>query len=175
MFKASIKHLRFLKNVKRWSIVPLHQKEDVAAHTFDVLCLVLKILNYHRMRNDLQFKYSLVMRVVQHDMGEAVTGDAPSTTKPPKNYTSYDEAGLVLKCADIMDQYLTLAMEIKVYGNKYAQEAIEVVSKEMDEALLVLNAYIIPTMSSKEVWKTIKDEALERPYLPALEGRTNVV
>jgi len=74
-----MRDVRRLAHVKRWAIVPKIKEQSVAEHSYFVALYTLKICKL--LEKSPKFCLSAVQYAMEHDAGEAFTGDIPSPLK----------------------------------------------------------------------------------------------
>lgn len=74
-----MRDVRRLSHVKRWAIVPKIKEQSVAEHSYYVALYTLKICQI--LEKSAEFSLKAVEYALQHDAGEAFTGDIPSPLK----------------------------------------------------------------------------------------------
>lgn len=125
----SLRWSRRLGIVPRWVVVPTIQHQTVAEHCFHVartaLWLVRLLPHMGEKGMDLSaYEHDILIEALRHDDDEAATGDNPSPTKGPKDFTTYNTLKLVVKVADMLESLAFLHEEMSM-GNRRVQEVTD--------------------------------------------------
>ena len=115
-------HLRRLRFVPRWGVVPTIKQQNVAEHCFGVVWVLIWL------HDQLQLAPSLldIRYAVSHDALEAVTGDHPSPSKPEVNYINMPVQKKLVKIADLVEMEMTLNEETKLGNVALADVTIDI-------------------------------------------------
>lgn len=133
---ASEEELRFLRDKKlrwgrrlsvvpRWSVVPTVRKQNVAEHSYHVVMLCMWMMPFLAGGSDLAFQWDVVRLALAHDLEEAADGDAPSPSRPVIDYSTADQAKVVVKVADILEAYLFMQEETCMGNTHNANPVID--------------------------------------------------
>ena len=125
-----MRDIRRLSHVKRWAIVPKIKDQSVAEHSYFVSLYTLKMCQ--ELGKSTEFSLNAVEYALQHDAGEAFTGDIPSPLKDivggikeaentikewmGLNLSITDEMSSIVHLADKLDALLWLIQEYRM-GN----------------------------------------------------------
>lgn len=125
-----ISHLRRIRYVPRWVIVPTINKQNVAEHSFHVAWLVAWLCN--RFKVPVTSK-RLVMALC-HDSYEAITGDVPTPAKtrkpvPKSSNLNYNIDKLLLKTADSLEALLFIKEEMDMGNNSLLDVYVDIVER----------------------------------------------
>lgn len=179
-------YARVLASVPRWSIVPVTRRQYVAEHSYFVSLYVAELLglsifdHWTAERKLAAIKYALI-----HDAGEARMGDTPGPVKRlTVNRPAFDEVEaavtrgmgytdrngfgwhtdseikLVVKAADLIDEFFYLNMEASM-GSKIVTNLVQQVEFRLLSALEKLpwdsdpNCYF----SARTLFAEISEEA----------------
>lgn len=122
----SLRWARRLGIVPRWVVVPTIQSQTVAAHVFNVTRTALWLVRTlpHVGGKGMSREYvehQVLIMALEHDDDEAVTGDSPSPTKAPKDFSAYSTTKLIVKVADMLES-LAFLHEEEMMGNRRIRE-----------------------------------------------------
>lgn len=88
-----------LSYVPRWTIVPMLRSQSVAEHTYRVAVIARDL----GLRLNVPGTGNLAaVSALYHDTEESVTGDIPSTAKPPTPWPD-TQVGVLVKLADMLE------------------------------------------------------------------------
>lgn len=125
MNDLELRKSRRLTFVPRWSVVPTIRKQQVDQHVYHSAQIVRWLLKQHMWMNDQAKTLEIVLKMLDHDNEEALTGDAPTPSKPMVAPFNAHQDYIVMKCADILEAICFLQEE-KAMGNVlYTQSVIE--------------------------------------------------
>ena len=99
-----------LQDVRRFSVRCTHQKQSVAAHTFNVMWI------YMWLREIIGYGGACgagLLEILVHDLDEALTGDVPAPAKGEgaRQYDGWTADRILVKLADKLEQWLFLHRE----------------------------------------------------------------
>lgn len=123
-----------LTYVPRWTIVPMMRHQSVAEHSFRV-ALIAQDLGWRINRPSLSL--SAAICALSHDAEESVTGDIPSTAKPPTPFPE-DAVGILVKLADLLEA----AGWVRMWGHG---PRIEVIAERIDSQVESLIQWAVGT------------------------------
>lgn len=123
----SLRWSRRLGIVPRWVVIPTIQNQTVAAHVFNVTRTALWLVRTlpHVGGKGMSREYvehQVLIMALEHDDDEAATGDSPSPTKAPKDFSAYSTTKLIVKIADMLES-LAFLQEEEAMGNRRVKEA----------------------------------------------------
>jgi len=99
-------------SVKRWHIITTSRSQSLAEHSFNVAQISLAILDEMRCGMREYWGGKVAQIALDHDLHEIIEGDAPSTTKPTKDWEGFFAGVLtpemIVKTADVLDAYVFL-------------------------------------------------------------------
>jgi 5'-deoxynucleotidase YfbR-like HD superfamily hydrolase len=109
---------RRLSFVPRWVVMPTIRKQNVAEHSFHVVCIADALIYSHVRRNNMSFRLQVLQSALYHDDDEAVTGDHPSPTKDAqrRDPSTLRDFEIVVKVADKIEAALFCSEE-QAMGN----------------------------------------------------------
>lgn len=91
-------------HVDRWHIVNTARRQSLAEHSYNVAMIAMDLCN--RLGKE-EWRERVAVMALHHDLEEVVTGDIPSSAKPPKMW----EPGpwtpeKIVKVADLIDAHV---------------------------------------------------------------------
>jgi len=124
MLERAHKKLRWLRRlsvVPRWTVVPTIQRQNVAEHTFHVVCTARWLVSVCAEATGKHYTDGQMLRLIDlcldHDADEAAKGDAPSPSKGMKRYEGINEMEAFVKVCDVLEAYAFITEDIQM-GNK---------------------------------------------------------
>ena len=134
--------LRTLSLVQRWAVIPTIQRQNVAEHSFHVLCVGMYYSQYLKAPISVD---TMARMAMEHDEPESITGDITANFKPKirEVLTEYEKS----KGFDMADSY----SECELIVLKLA---------DLTEALLFCNEELmLGNRRIRPVWDEIWDRA----------------
>lgn len=125
----NLRYSRRLSFVPRWSVMPTIRNQSVAEHSYHVTQIAVWLMTMHvSQSHGSQFPIRLldvVNLALNHDNYEAVTGDAPSPSKPGAgaNPKEADQTHVIVKVADILEA-IAFIWEEERLGNGFYMESV---------------------------------------------------
>ena len=105
-----------LSHIKRWAVIPTHQNQSVAEHSFNCVALLMWTADLLHVRFLLDKE--MIVAALIHDAEEAVTGDIPSPVKASvarndesKELESITARTVMLNLVDAMEAYVFMLHE----------------------------------------------------------------
>lgn len=98
-----------LSHVPRWSIIDIVKSQSVSDHAYRVARITQWILRHLVEQYGVSFSQTsadIIVAALAHDDDEALTGDIPTTTKPPSDVGEWPIEKVVIKLADVLEAYI---------------------------------------------------------------------
>lgn len=135
---------RRLSWVPRWTAMPVIRQQMVDAHSFHVVHIALWLTDFHKDNEALDFRGSVVMKALEHDIDEAVTGDHPSPNKKKREYQEHEQVAIIVKLADLLEAIAFVEEEYQL-GNRTLEQVGVVKRKEFHELWPLFKYSMLPT------------------------------
>lgn len=117
MTPTNPQHLRRLRFVTRWGVVPVIKPQTVAEHSFHVAWIYLNLCEFLHYAPSV----SEITGVLVHDSLEAVTGDIPSPNKPEEALENMSVHARLLKLSDLLEALMYINEE-QGFGAQHLDE-----------------------------------------------------
>lgn len=115
---------RRLSVVQRWGVLPTLRRQNVAEHSYHVAVTAKWLLTKANIKVSATFMNEVLLYALEHDIWEAASGDNPSPSKGPKDYSKLGPVELVVKLADLIESFWFLCEE-EAMGNRAAIKTVK--------------------------------------------------
>lgn len=132
-----IANYHMLARVTRWNTLWTIRPQSVAEHTFGVLWIYVFIC--HRLQ--LEPRADVMLKILEHDIEEAFTGDIPAPAMPEPNPEMLGTDDLMVLLADKLEAWLFLRTEARM-GNWSVKGVSNHLKGQVDDILAMLRRHV---------------------------------